>query len=119
MEMSDWLQKAFQTIDQMDVEGFVGFLTDDAMFRYGSADPVRGKDNIRSAVAGFFGSIKGLRHQLFDVWEINDAVICQGEVTYTRKDDKQVTLPFVDLFRMDDGRVREYLIYIDPGPLFT
>lgn len=117
--MTDWLNQAFKTIDRMDAEGFVGFLTDDAVFRYGSGEAVRGKDDVRSAVAGFFGSIKGLSHRLLETWNLGETVMCRGEVTYTRKDDKQMTLPFMDLFKMKGELVQEWLVYMDPGPLFA
>jgi hypothetical protein len=45
-------------------------------------------------------------------------VFCEGEVTYTRKDRSEITLPSFNLLKMQDGKVREYLIYADVTPLY-
>ena len=117
--MSKQITRLFETIDRMDPEGFVDFLTEDASFRFGNADPVIGRNNIREAVAGFFSMIKGLSHQIFNVWEIENAIICRGEVTYKRMDEKDVKVPFVNFFMMENTLIKEYQIYIDLTPLFA
>lgn len=108
----------FASIDAMDTERFLGFLTDDASFKFGNADAAVGKEAIRKAVSGFFGLINGLSHNIINIWEIGDAIICQGEVTYTKKDGNKITLPFVNIFKMKDSLIKDYLVYIDIGPLF-
>ena len=54
----------FAAIDRQDAAAFVGFLTDDAVFRFGSAPPVQGRDDIRAAVGGFFDTIAGCSHAI-------------------------------------------------------
>ena len=115
----EWTTRLFQAIDRMDADGFVSFLSENATFRFGNAEPVIGKNKIRGAVAGFFASIKGLRHHILTKWKTDDHLVIQGEATYTRKDDRLVTIPFVNIFKMDDTLIREYLIYIDTSPLFS
>ncbi len=44
--------------------------------------------------------------------------MCQGEVTYERLDGTRLTLPFVNIFGMQSGKIDEYLIYVDIAPLF-
>ena len=117
METPNWCQQLFERIDAMDADGFVSFLTDDAQFRFGNAQEVTGKEKIREAIAGFFASIKGLRHHILRTWVHPEAVICQGEVTYTRTDDSQITIPFVNLFSMEGDYINHYHIYIDITPL--
>jgi hypothetical protein len=70
-------------------------------------------------VVGFFSSIKGLKHRLLKVWHLEGAAIIQGEVTYTRKDGRLVTVPFMNLFRLEGPLINEYLIYNDVSPLFA
>ncbi len=119
MEDRGWLDALFRKIDEMDVEGFLSFLTPDAHFRLGNAPVVHGKKAIGEAVQRFFSTIKKSDHRLLDTWAERDAMICQGEVTYTRKDNSQVTLPFVNIFRMVDARIDQYLIYVDIAPLYS
>ncbi|MBN2009695.1 nuclear transport factor 2 family protein [candidate division KSB1 bacterium] len=118
MHSPEWITDLFIAIDKMDVEKFSSFLKQDATFRFGNAAQVAGVNNIKTGLAQFYQSIKKLSHKLLDVWEVDNAVICRGDVTYTRFDDSTVTLPFVDIFKMDDDAIADYLIYIDLAPLF-
>ncbi len=103
----------------MGSDGFALFLADDAAFQFGNAQPVRGKQNVRDAVAAFFSSIKGIGHKLLGTWQVDDLVFVQGEVTYTRKDDKIVRVPFFNLFKMHGPLVSQYVIYVDISPLYA
>ena len=55
----------FAAIDAQDGAAFVGYLTDDAVFRFGSAPAVQGRSAVRAAVEGFFDSIAGLSQDLY------------------------------------------------------
>lgn len=115
----DWIKRLFGSIDNMDTEAFLGFLEDDAMFRFGSWQEVIGKEAIGKTIDDFFASIKGLSHKILKTWFEADTVICQGGVTYTRTDDSNITIPFVDIYRMHGNLISEYLIYIDIKPLYS
>ena len=52
----------FAAIDAKDAASFVSYLTEDAVFRFGSAPAVQGREAIREAVDGFFAPIAGCRH---------------------------------------------------------
>jgi len=114
----EW-KRLFGAIDRMDATALASFLTEDSVFRFGNAEPVRGNNNVREYVAGFFSSIMALKHDVHGIWEKDDVVTVQGEVTYTRKDGRLVTVPFVDLFKMNGVLIHEFLIYIDASPLFS
>ena len=113
------LQDLFAAIDSRDADRFVGFLTGDAVFRFGSAPPVQGRDAVRQAVEGFFGTIAGLSHELRSSLAAGKTVVCEGEVTYTRHDQSTITLPFADVFELEDGLISHYKIYMDIGPLYA
>lgn len=112
-----WIGDLLASIDRMDADKFVSFITDDAKFRYGSSPSVAGKAAIREYVAQFFGMFQELRHRLVDSWIHPDTVFVQGDVTYTTRDGSEMTLPFLNCFKMRGDKVQEYLIYIDPTPL--
>ncbi len=119
MGTPDWLGKLFDTIDNKDADGFVTFLTEDAEFVFGNAEPVQGKAAIKELLVGFFGSIKAIGHEIPDVWEHPDAVITRGTVTYTRHDSSKLAVPFANVFKMENGLIREYLIYVDTSRLYA
>jgi uncharacterized protein (TIGR02246 family) len=118
MSTPRFVEPLFQAIDAMDAEKFASFLADDGVFRFGNGPAAEGREAIRQAVAQFFGSVHALRHRLLGVWSLPDVVFCEGEVTYTRKDRSEVTLPFFNVFKMQGGKVREYSIYADVTPLY-
>lgn len=112
-------KKLFASIDAMDAESFLSFIREDATFRFGSSPAVKGHAEIRAAVEGFFSSFAALKHDLQRVVADGDAVVCEGEVTYTKHDGSTITLPFVNVFEVDGGLISLYRVYIDIGPLFA
>lgn len=109
----------FNSIDAMDADAFVGFLTDDATFRYGNQNPVEGTAAVREYVHTFFGMIDSLSHDVTGTVEGEGALCCWGEATYVKPDGTRVTLPFANVFRLQGAKVKDYLVHIDPSPLFS
>jgi limonene-1,2-epoxide hydrolase len=112
------LDDLFESIDEQHVDRFLRFLADDAIFRFGSAEPVKGQAEIREAVSEFFASIAGCRHVLGTILADNGTLVCEGEVTYTRQDESEITLPFVNVFEFEGELISHYKIYADSGPLY-
>lgn len=117
MSRVEWCQALFACIDAKDTRGFLGYLAPDARFRYGSAPAVSGHAAIGAAVDAFFASIRTLAHRVLDAWDAEDCVICRGEVTYQRHDERKMVLPFCVVLRMRGEKVARYEIYLDPTPL--
>lgn len=46
-----------------------------------------------------------IRHEVFDTWQQPHATICHGQVTYTRHDSSQLSVPFANVFKMRDGLI--------------
>jgi hypothetical protein len=118
MKRDAWIKQLFQSIDDHNVEAFLAFLSNDVLFQFGNADPVKGKDVVGQAVSGFFGSLKALRHNVIETWEQPGVVICRGTVTYTRHDSSTLNVPFANIFKLDADRIKEYLIYVDISQLY-
>ena len=112
-----WLTQLFRAIDGMDVEEFLGFLTEDVVFRFGSAPAAHGKPAVRQAITHFFAGIDGLSHSILHVWQEGDTLVCEGEVAYRLPGGAEATLPFVNVFRTEGDLVRDYRIYADRPPL--
>ncbi|MFA5405303.1 MAG: nuclear transport factor 2 family protein [Ignavibacteria bacterium] len=119
METRQWLESIGDSIDSLDANKFVQFLTEDCTFRFGNQPEVIGKNETRDYVAAFFKMISGSKHKVVDFWTRDNSVVWQGEVLYTRLDGKQVTVNFVNIFHLRENLVKDYLIYIDNSPLFA
>jgi len=113
------LDDLFKAVDSKDTERFLGFLTAEASFRFGSSPPAQGREAIRAAVSGFFDTIAGCRHVLARTVAEGDVIICEGEVTYTRHDASKISLPFANVFELDGELISVYKIYIDAGLLYN
>ena len=111
--------KLFAAIDAMDAESFVSFLGEDCTFRFGSSPSVTGREGIRASVEDFFSMFATLRHDLRRVITDDNGTVCEGEVTYTRHDGSQITLPFCNVFQTESGLISVYRIYIDMSPMFA
>ncbi len=112
-------QALFAAIDSRDAEGFAALLHADAVFYFGNAPPVQGREAIREVVAAFFASIASVQHQLEDVWRPPETLICHGDVTYVRHDDSRLTVPFANVLRLDGGLARDYRIFVDISALYA
>jgi ketosteroid isomerase-like protein len=111
--------EVFADVDRMDAKAFASYLAEDCLLRFANADEVVGRDAIEEAIAGFFSTIKGLSHHIVEQWEVDDTTIVQLEATYTRMDDRRVTLPAVTIYRRGGDLIDEYRIYIDLAPIYA
>jgi ketosteroid isomerase-like protein len=110
----------FDDIDRMDAAAWATYLAPDAVMRFGNADPVHGREACRDALAAFYGQINGLSHQVIEQWEHGDATIVEANVTYTRTDDHEVTVPVVTIYRTNgQDLIADYRVYIDLAPVFA
>ena len=117
--VADRLDGLFAAIDAKDTDVFLAFLTGDASFRFGSAPALVGHDAIREGVDGFFASIERSTHALRNVLEKDGTLVCEGDVTYVRRDGSELPLPFVNVFEVDGRKIAEYKINIDIAPLYA
>ena len=91
----------------------------DCRLRFGNADELVGRGAIEESIAGFFTTINGISHQIVDQWYVDDTTIIQLEATHTRKDDRQVKLPAVAVWRRGGDRIDDYRIYVDLAPVYA
>jgi hypothetical protein len=109
----------FNGIDAKDHVLFGTFLTDDAQFRFANHPAVVGKDTIVNFLEGWFHSIAAIKHSDLVVREGDGFVLTEGTVTYTRHSGSTLTVPFANVFNMVDGKIKDYLIYVDNSTLYT
>jgi ketosteroid isomerase-like protein len=111
----------FAAGDSGDVDGLLGFLTDDVVLVFGNGEPVH-KDGIRDLWGQVVSTLKGVRHEIHDIWhaaEDADVLIARMTVHYSKLDGSVVSLPCVNVFRLRDELIADYRIYIDASPVFA
>ena len=86
---------------------------------FGNAPPLVGRATIEQGTAGFFKSIKGLKHEFVATWDEEGATVLEFRATYFRHDGKTVTIPAVTIFRHDGTRIRDGRVFYDPTPIYA
>lgn len=117
-DVKNRIVELFQAIDNMDTEGFVSYLDDNVVFRFGNANSVAGKTVTGEIVSGFFKSIKEIKHDLVQIWVIDEAIFCHGFVNYMRHDSTTLRVPFANVFSLNGELIKEYLIFVDISELY-
>jgi hypothetical protein len=111
--------KLLADIDSMDGRRFASNLSAGCVLRYANNPEVRGREAIAEAIDAFYGTIGGLRHRPLNEWDVGDTTILQFEVTYTRLDGGEVTVPAVSIIRSGGELIDEYRIYVDLAPVYA
>jgi ketosteroid isomerase-like protein len=118
--MSNFATDLFADVDRKDAALFATYLADDAVFRFANTDEVVGRDNIEQTLGAFYDGLKALRHERQGLWESDAGTVVWSDVTYTKPNDSQVTIPVVTIFRRNDnGLIVDYRIFMDAAPLFA
>lgn len=105
-------------IDAGDVDTIGTLIADNVCFRFGNADPTDTKADFAATAQAFLRSLAGIRHDIQDLWEVGDGtVVCVMDVHYRRRDGRELTLPCCNVFRVRDGLVHDYRIYMDVNPV--
>lgn len=112
-------RSVYEAVDSMDETNLAKFLTAECQFTFGNARPVFGRAAAAEASKTFLSRIAAIKHEIDDVWDVNDTVITRLTVTYTRKDKKTMSFPAVTIWRIEDRKIADYRIYIDNTPLFA
>ncbi|OOZ42910.1 nuclear transport factor 2 family protein [Solemya elarraichensis gill symbiont] len=113
------ITELFASIDEKNTEKFATHLSDDCSFRFGNLPVVVGVGGISEFVGGFFDSSAALKHDVVDIWMLPDGAVCHGMVSYTRHDQSVLSIPFSNIFKVDNGTVCEYLIFADTSQLYA
>ena len=112
------IKKLFESIDSFDTEGLLSYLDENAIFRFGNMPAITGKSQIGPFLDGFFKSIKAIRHDQIEIWEVDNVRIMNGRVTYTRHDGSELSVPFSNTFKMRGDKIKDYLIFADTSELY-
>jgi ketosteroid isomerase-like protein len=113
------VKEAYAAVESNDISAYVQFFTDDAIYKVANFDPVVGPDGIRALAEPLVDMFESVTHDITTIWEVENTVICEMNVTYNRKDGKSVTVPCVDVIHFTNGKVNELKAYIDTSPAFS
>jgi ketosteroid isomerase-like protein len=122
----DIVKRMFLAGESMNVDNFVKFYTDDAIYQFSNFPVEYGPEGIRKASGSFedkttfLGKVEGVHHHLKNIWEMEeDVLVVEMDVTYIRHDGKVFTLPCCDIVHLENGMVKELRIFMDISPVLA
>jgi hypothetical protein len=114
-----WIEKMYTGVDNADEHAFGAELSENCVLKFGNQPEMKGRSTIVEGIGQFFSSLKGLSHHFTHMWEVDDEIILDSNVTYTRLDDQKVTVPAVTIIKQKDLKADEMRIYVDLAPLYA
>jgi hypothetical protein len=115
----DLIRRYYAAIDAMDIDTFKSMHGANSQVVFANFPPAEGPDQIAAAIAEFWSSIRGLKHEFINRWDHSGETILEVAVTYTRKDGQTVTLPCITILKPDGDKVGELRIFTDVTPVYA
>jgi len=117
---SDLVRRMFGAGESMNVNNFVKFYADGALYQFSNFPVAHGPQEIIDNSQGFLSKVRQVVHHIENLWEIDDeTVVCEMTVTYDRHDGKSFTLPCCDTIKIQNGKVTALKIYMGITPVFA
>lgn len=116
----DLIRTLIGAVDDANHETIAALTAKDVHFRFGNAAPTDTQSELLEAARSFHDAIADLHHTVVKAWEVDDgSVIALFDVYYRRLDGGELTLPCCNIFRVENGLVVSYLIYMDVNPVLA
>jgi len=115
----DVVRRLMAAVELNASDEYVSHFTDDAVYKVGNAEAVVGPESIRRLAASVIHLIEKVSHDVRNIWELGDTLICEMELRYLRKDGKTVTVPNLTIVRFEGDRVRSYQAFLDASSVFS
>ena len=113
----DWVQAHYRDVDSLDAEKVAAWFTDDGTVVFANHPPAVGRSAIQAAVGRFMSSIRGMRHEFGNVWEVGATTVFEASVTYTRKDGATIAIPAATFLERRGDKITSCRIYVDHAPM--
>lgn len=105
-------------VDAGDAELFGSFFATDATYRFGNAEPLRGRDAVVAATAGAADSLPWVRHTVDQVAHVGDQLFCRFTIETAGPDGSTVAMPCVTVIWLAGGEIVDYRVHMDLAPAF-
>jgi ketosteroid isomerase-like protein len=113
------IRTLIRAVDGADHDVIAALTAPDVHFRFGNSDPTDTQAELLVVARSFRGALADLRHTFLDIWEVNDDTVVATMDVYYRRLGAELTLPCCNVFRLRDGVVDSYLIYMDINPVIA
>lgn len=113
MQAINFVQELYKAVDNKNINQLAHFLAEDVCFSLANFPSTRGKTEVLEANQGFFASIHSMCHSLDNIWQVEDKLICHGQVDYIRLDKTKMSANFATILTIKEEKISDYLVYAD------
>lgn len=114
------LQKMTQYVLKEDWQQVKNFLADNIFYRFGSSEPIYGKQAVVDYFASLFKTAKIQREDILKIWEEPGIVTIEMDAQYViHKNNRHVSIACSSVYRFSENKVNEWRVYVDLSPLYT
>ena len=121
----DVVREIFAATDALDTEAKLQLVTEDVRLGFGNEDVMNGKAALKDVSDAVNDSVRAISHDITGLWRIDggagadDVILTELQVHYTRLDGGELTLPCFNAFRVRDGLISDYRVYMDMTPVYA
>ena len=116
----DWAGSFFRDADRLELPLLMRWFGPEIDLRLANVPPIVGREAVEATFAEFWSGVKGMRHRREQLVTDGDSAFQGSQVTYTRLDGREVTMPVASHLRRDAaGTLDRLWIYIDLVPLYA
>lgn len=106
------IRNFIQAWSRLDPDELAEFFTPDGVYHNMPTQPVAGRDNLRTFIAGFIGSWTATEWDVLTLISKGDVVVAE-RLDRTLVGDKAVNLPCCGVFEMQGGKIKVWRDYFD------
>jgi len=116
---SEVVKRLLASVDDYDLDTYITFFTNDAVYQLGNAESIIGIEGIRKFVNTIMYTIKSTVHDIKNMWEIGSTVIYEADIIYTRRDDKVFRVPNVNIIYFKGNKISKLQAFLDASEVFS
>lgn len=117
MNAITFVKDLYQAVDDKNIERLSHFLAEDIYFSLANYPSTKGKVEVLEANKQFFTTIESMQHNLDNIWQVENRLICHGTVSYVRLDKTKTSATFATILTIQQNQITDYLVYADLSAL--
>ena len=112
-------ERYYQAVDSSDAGAVAAFFADQGRFTFANQEPRVSPAAIEQGLKAMYSSIEGLSHRIVQDWYPDADTIVEHQLTVTRLDGEQVTVPVAAHGHLDsEDKIDDERVFIDLAPVF-
>ena len=97
---------------ELDVDKLVSYFSEDGTYYNVPTQPIKGHENLKNFIAGFIRNWSSTNWEIINLIAKDDVVMVE-RIDITIVNGKEITLPCLGVFEMQDGKIIEWRDYFD------